>query len=257
MAKGITLPSRATRVLSKVLETTTKESVEHVGAFILSDFISIAVAGPTAAVLGAATGALISALLEQTSQDGHKLDTLIAEPLDTATTIVRNVLEVPATDIDEKNEALEDLRSALDKLRTAYSYASRLHPEQCLLIRLYQCIVLALMKGRRNILARYLAEIANTATECEMKAMAIEQTATLLTTPYLEDDFKYALGRSAEDASAAAGSVIGMAYINDKLANSKRDGEVATYQLREDAKRLRLFGQFIDTLSKNRDILVT
>ena len=248
--------SHATTVLRKVLESTTKESVEHVGAYLLSELICTAVAGPTAAILGAAAEALITALLEQTSEDEQKLNALIAEPLDTATAIVRNVLELPATDIDEKREALEDLREALRKLRTAYSYASRLHPEQCLLIRLYECIVLALMRGRENLLTRYLAQIVDTAAECERKAAAIKQAASLLTPPYLEDDFKYVAGRATEDASAAAGAVSGMAYANVRVADTKRDGEVAAHQLREDGMRLRLFEQFIKVLSRNRDILV-
>lgn len=185
----------ALKVLKKALESTAKESVEYIGGYLLVQAVSAAVAGPGAAILGAAAEALISALLEQTSAVEQKLDALIAEPLDTATAIIRDALELHAATDDEKNEAREDLRDALREIRAAYSYATRLHPEQCLLIRFYQCIVLALMRGRHYQLTKYITQLAEAATECDNKASENERLASKVSLPFSDEEFEAVVNR--------------------------------------------------------------
>lgn len=158
------------KLLSETLQSSGEETVKYFGPKLLIHIMTETLANPVTNVLVKIVKALIADYFKKVSSVDSKLDTLIAEPLQTAISILHEILILDFTNDIQKQVRREDLTSAFEKLRTAYSYAKQQSPESCIIVRIYQAIVAALIEGREPYTEYYVGELKELVTITRKRA---------------------------------------------------------------------------------------
>jgi hypothetical protein len=167
-------------VLAETLGKTVEQSVKLIGGMLLRKVLSAAVLGPGTDIAGAAASTLVKEFLRQTRAQEAKLDVMIAEPLESATFTLREVIAARGRPPAEHREVERRLGYASDNLQKAYTYATTLNHEMCLLIRAYQCVVCALKEGADPFLEAYLEELKAVARSTHDRALALRDDASAI-----------------------------------------------------------------------------
>lgn len=167
-------------VFAKTLSKTVEESVKLIGGTLLRKVLSAAVLGPGAEIVAVAASTLVTELLQETRAQEAKLDAVIAEPLQSAISTLREVIGAPARTPEEHQEIDRRLGYASDNLQKAHTYATTLSPEMCLLIRAYQCVVCALKEGAERFLEQYLKELQAVALTTRKQVRALRDDASAI-----------------------------------------------------------------------------
>jgi hypothetical protein len=167
-------------VFAKTLGKTVEQSVKLIGGTLLRNVLSAAVLGPGTEIVGQAASSLVTELLQQTRAQEAKLDVLIAEPLESAISTLREVIAAHGRTPAEHQEVDRRLGYASDNLQKAYTYATTLTPEMCLLIRAYQCVVCALKEGADPFLNAYLEELEAVAYSTHNQVRALRDDASAI-----------------------------------------------------------------------------
>ena len=163
-------PDLGARLLAHVMTSSVQESLKFAGEHVLRQVVIAAVAGPVAAVLAGATKVVAQELFDKTKKLETKLDHLIAEPLESASTRLAEILEAEFDTEDEFDECERRLAHVDDNLQKAHIYAQQQDSESLTLIRFYQAITAALMKGGKPFVDLYAHELENQAQGMREKA---------------------------------------------------------------------------------------
>jgi hypothetical protein len=241
-------PGLMARLVTKASESTAKELTKAVGGMLLHRVMATAIAEPAAAILGEVAGAFASALLEQTSAIERKLDKLLAEPFETAvTTIEEAVLARPSTPVefDERNRQLQ---RAFDDLRKARTLAE--DEEERNVVRLYQVLVAAMMRGGGAYVREYVAELRSLAQAAREQATFAKANASAL---HPEEQYEalqnLAITEGQMMLPSGLGGTIGMANQVARLEKSKQQWLDEATQMAGYAGYLDLFCDFVSALS--------
>ena len=139
-------------LLGEAVEGTTEKVVEG-GTELLASVLAAhglsgasTLGGPVAAVLAKLAKVLVEKLFEKTSKVEPKLDILLAEPFQTATSILQRVLSAQGGTFEELDTSSRLLEGVYVELEKAFHYAEDKDPEKRGLVQLYQLQVAALMK---------------------------------------------------------------------------------------------------------------
>jgi len=148
----------------------TKLRAEEVWKRLLPAVAAGTLSGPLAAGTAAIVSALAERIFKETGAIEDKLDEILTEPFDTAVRTVSEILLEETKDKDEERYANDRLERAASRLETAYTYTSRDLPEKRLLVRVYQCLVAALLKGGGAAMRRYLKDLRGLAAVVSLEA---------------------------------------------------------------------------------------
>ena len=164
-------------VVSKTLEATIEKTVKHIGGRVLRRTLSVAIAGGVADILAAAAGSLVTELLKKTSAQETKINALVEEPLDSATSTLREVISARIRTVREHEVCQQRLRNAVENLNKAHSLAGKVNPERRSLIRAYQALACALAEGNEPFMRRHIAELERIAEDAQNHTKALRDDA--------------------------------------------------------------------------------
>jgi hypothetical protein len=154
------------RIVSDGLQKAAEEAATKHGEELLKlilPAIAGSLAGPLASGAAAMMSALIQTVFKETSATDRKLDRMLGEPFKTAARTVEEVLSEEVQNDAEEAEATRRLQSAADRLEKAYTYAEGELQNKRLLVRVYQCLVTALLEGGGAAMRKYIAELRDLA----------------------------------------------------------------------------------------------
>jgi hypothetical protein len=137
---------------------------------LLINTIAAPIAGPLAAGAAALLGSFAKQLLKETNSIERRLNKLLAQPFNTASRTVREILSEEVRDAAEGSRATERLKRAAELLDEAYTYAESESPRRRLLVRVYQSLVAALIEGGGAALRRYTDELRQLAGRARQEA---------------------------------------------------------------------------------------
>ena len=152
--------SAVLHIISEGVKDAADEATKKHGEELLKHLLPVVVAGPLAGPLAAGVAAMVAVLIESlfkaTNATERKLDRLIAEPFETATRTIKEILSEEVRNDPEEVEATRRLQHAADELEKAYTHAECEVPKKRLLVRAYQCLVAALLKGGGAAMRKHL-----------------------------------------------------------------------------------------------------
>lgn len=161
----------ALTVASRALASAAGAAAGDLSVRLLSSVISVAISGPVGAALSEIVKALVSALLSATESLDKKIDLILAEPLRNAVTSLNAILSVDIRTREEEIERDRQLQETFYNLKKAYVYVGQdRNGERRHVVRLYQCIVAALMPGGRPFAELWIAELRNTSVAARLRA---------------------------------------------------------------------------------------